>query len=101
MQAGSHLFKFVEVATTQIFSMGCKEGNTVVTPVIFKAFLQQMVVVYESVNWQQLNAGNTEFFNVIQQLLGGEASKRAAQFFWNRRMKHADAAYVGFVNDGF
>ncbi|MND86631.1 hypothetical protein D3C80_786060 [compost metagenome] len=80
--------------------MGGEEGDAVVAPVVVQAFLQQVLVVDEGMDRQQLDGRHPQLLYVLEQLVAHQPGKGAAVTFRHCRMAHADAAHMGFIEDG-
>ena len=100
VQVRDHLLEFGNLATGQITRVRGEERDAVVAPIVGHAFLQQMLIVDEGMDRQQLDGGHAKFANVLEHVVDHQAAESAAQVFRHRRVTHADAAHVGFINDG-
>ncbi|MNJ13203.1 hypothetical protein D3C77_74080 [compost metagenome] len=100
VQVRHHLLEFGDFAVGQIAWMGREKGNAVVAPVIVQTFLQQVLVVDEGMNRQQLNGRHPQLFDMTKQFVTHQAGEGAAVILGHCRVAHADAAHVGFVEDG-
>ena len=99
VKVGDHFLELGNLAAGQVARVRGEKGDAVVAPVVVQAFVQQVLVVDEGVNRQQLDAGDAQLLDVLEQLVVGQAGKGAAQFFRHCRVAHADAAGVRFIND--
>ena len=77
VQVRDHFLEFRDLAAGQIARVGGEEGDAVIAPVVVQALVQQVLVVDEGVDGQQLDAGNAQFLDVLEQLVIGQASKGA------------------------
>ena len=99
MQVRDHLLEFGDLAAGQVARVGGEERDAVVAPVVGHAFFQQMLVVDEGVHGQQLDRGNAQLADMLEHVIFHQAGAGAPHRLADRRMAHADAAQVGFVDD--
>ncbi|MNO90258.1 hypothetical protein D3C76_817650 [compost metagenome] len=101
MQMRDHFLEFADLATGEIAGVRGEEGDAVVAPVVAHAFFQQMLVIQETMHGEQFEAGHTEVAQVLEQFAVHQPGAGSAHPVRYRGVAHADAAQVGFVDDGF
>ena len=100
VQVRDHLLELGDLAAGQVARVGREKGDAVVAPVVVQALVQQVLVVDERVNRQQLDTGNTQVLDVLEQFVVGQAGEGTAQLLRHSGVAHADAAGVRLVEDG-
>ncbi len=76
-----------------------EEGDRVVAPVVAQAALDEVVVVEEVVHRHQLDGGDAEAGEMVDDRRVGDAGVGAAQFRRHVRVAHGESAHVGLVDD--
>ncbi len=89
-----------QAARPQIFRLRRKEADRVVAPVVLEATLDQMAVVKERFDREQLDRGDTEVLEVIDDGRARQPLEGAALRLRHVGMAHGEAADMGLVDDG-
>src|SRR5438309_475313 len=76
-----------------------EEADRAVTPVVAQALLQQGVVLHELVHGHELDRGDPELLEVLDDRRVPDAAVGAAQLLGDPRMGHRQALDVGLVDD--
>ena len=88
------------LAAVRVFVMRCEEAEGVVPPVVAQALLEQMRVVHELVHGQQLERGDAELSQVVDERRVGDARVGAAQVCRHVGIHHRVALEVGLDDHG-
>ena len=97
--AGRQLAGRVAVAGHRVAVVRGEEGDRVVAPVVAQAALDEVVVVDELVHRHQLDGGDAEAGEVLDDGRVGDARVRAAHLLGHRRVELGEALHVGLVDD--
>ncbi len=92
------LAQFVR-AVLQVRGLGREERQRVVAPVVAQAAFQQVAVLQEGVHRQQLDRGDAQALQVLDEARVGQRRGGAAQRLAQVLALHRDAAQVGLVDD--
>ena len=99
MQVRDHFLELGNFAAGQVARVGREKAQGVVAPVVGHAFLQQVLIIDETVDRQQLDTGHAQVANMFDHLIDHQPGKGPAHRLGHRRVAHADTAHMGFVED--
>ena len=99
VEALDHGFEFADRAAGEIALLGREKADRVVAPVVGQTLGEQTPVLDEGLHRHQLDRGDAELEQVVDDRRMAEAGERAAQMRGDPRMAHGHAAHVGLVAD--
>ena len=93
------LLHLPECRRRRVAVVRCEERDRVVAPVVAQPAFHEVVVVHELVHGHQLDRGDSETGQVIDDGRVGEAGVGPAKRGWHVGMLHGQTADVGLVDD--
>ena len=99
VEVAHHFLDLVDKGRREIAGLRREEGNRVIAPIVSQFFLDEVIVIDESVDRQEFDCGHAQICDVIDHLRRHHSRERAAEMLRHAGMAHRIAAHMGLVDD--